>query len=227
MKRIMVFVSALAFTAQLNAHGGRVDDNGGHYNRKTNEYHCHREPCRTIHKKTGQAFKEAIREGRQVSALYNRKDWPHWSDIDKNCMNTRHEILKDQAERGSVKYSPDGCYVSRGKWYGPYSGKIYTRASDLDVDHVIPLKWANTNGGALWTRKQKEAFANDPDNLLAVDDGLNQQKGAKGPAEWMPPNSTYTCTYLTKWQTVLHKYPDLELSHHERRFIERKQQSCQ
>lgn len=27
------------------AHGGGLDRNGGHYNRKTGVYHCHREPC--------------------------------------------------------------------------------------------------------------------------------------------------------------------------------------
>ncbi|WP_373047167.1 YHYH domain-containing protein [Vulgatibacter sp.] len=27
------------------AHGGGLDGNGGHHNRKTGEYHCHREPC--------------------------------------------------------------------------------------------------------------------------------------------------------------------------------------
>jgi hypothetical protein len=29
----------------LNAHGGGLDRNGGHYNRKTGVYHCHRCPC--------------------------------------------------------------------------------------------------------------------------------------------------------------------------------------
>lgn len=50
-------------------------------------------------------------------------------------MNTRHEILKDQAKH-SIKLSPDGCYVSMGIWVDPFSGKTYTRASELDVDHI-------------------------------------------------------------------------------------------
>ncbi|MFT5718834.1 MAG: hypothetical protein ACI9T7_003042 [Oleiphilaceae bacterium] len=34
------------------------------------------------------------------------------------------------------------------------------------------------NGGLAWSKNKKERFTNDPLNLLAVDDGLNQSKGA-------------------------------------------------
>ena len=80
---------------------------------------------------------------------------------------------------------------------------VFTNASDVDIDHVIPLKYAHDHGGAIWTLCVKKLFANDPDNLLAVDDGENQFKSAKGPSEYLPPNEDYHCEYATKWTIIL------------------------
>jgi len=209
----------------LSAHPGGLDAQGGHSNKKTHEYHCHREPCKSIHRETEAAIHEAIKENRPVSYVYRRDDWKHWMDADGDCMNTRHEVLLAQAI-GKAKLSPDGCYVSMGKWHDPYSGKTYTRASDLDIDHVIPLKWAHEHGGANWPHNKKETFANDPNNLLAVDDGLNQQKGAQGPDQWMPPNQAYRCQYLERWKSVLIAYPSLTMTPKENRTFKRQLSAC-
>lgn len=140
-------------------------------------------------------------------------------------MNTRHEILLAQAD-GPVKKSRDGCYISTGTWDDPFSGKTMHRASDLDVDHIIPLKWASDHGGLGWPAREKELFANDPLNLLAVDDGLNQSKGAKGPTDWMPPNHAFRCEYIGQWQAVLVKYPKLSMSPKENRVFKKQINSC-
>lgn len=221
-----LFIASL-FVSEAQAHAGRVDKNGGHKDKETGQYHCHKEPCFSIHKQSSDAVDEALEEGREVVLLYDRHDWKHWSDFDRDCMNTRHEILNDQAVEGSQKYSPDGCYVSKGEWHDPYSGKTLTRASDLDVDHVIPLKWAHEHGGATWTPEKKEQFANDPDNLLAVDDSLNQQKGAKDPTQWMPPNHAYRCDYLKHWNAVLEKYSTLQMTSKELRIYRKQLAACQ
>lgn len=44
MKKILlsVFLSLIVGISQIAAHGGRLDSNGGHYNRKTGKYHTHR-----------------------------------------------------------------------------------------------------------------------------------------------------------------------------------------
>lgn len=210
----------------VSAHSGGLDKLGGHTDHKSGlGYHCHREPCYSNFKKSQTATLAAIKDNRPFSYIYNRSDWKHWSDFDNNCMNTRHEILKAQAS-GPVRLSPDGCYVSVGIWHDPFSGRIFTRASDLDVDHIVPLKWAHDHGGAKWSIRKKELFANDPINLLAVDDGLNQSKGASGPDEWMPPNHQFRCQYLEKWFQVLNKYTDLTLTASEHRIINRQVQAC-
>lgn len=223
--QLPILLIFLTFSTLAYSHGGGLDDHGGHWNRKTGEYHCHREPCTTVHRQTEAATREAEAEGRALSRIYRREDWRHWTDADGDCMNARHEALLAQAT-GPVKLSPDGCYVSVGQWIGPYSGKTYTRASDLDVDHIIPLKWAHEHGGANWPADRKERFANDPDNLLVVDDGLNQSKGAKGPTEWMPPLHAYRCNYLDRWAGVLKKYPDLRMTAAEGRIFSRMRSAC-
>jgi len=204
------------------AHGGGLDANGGHHDRKNGGYHCHRAPCGQVN--------QAVTPKTTIPSLvpmkeYNRDDWKHWSDADGDCMNTRHETLLEQAD-GDVNLSPDGCYVSTGTWIDPFSGKTFHRASDLDVDHVVPLKWAHDHGGANWSEKAKERFANDPLNLLVVDDGLNQSKGAQGPTEWMPPNQAYRCEYLHQWQKVLGRYSTLQMLPNEVRVFNKQINVC-
>ncbi len=218
---VLLISSQVAFS-----HGGGLDKQGGHNDRKRGEYHCHQPPCSDIQRQSTQALEEARKEDRAFSLIYNRKDWAHWSDFDNDCMNTRHETLKDQAD-GPIKLSPDGCYVSTGLWLDPFSGKTFTRASDLDVDHIIPLNWAHTHGGANWSKAKKERFANDPINLLAVDDGLNQQKGAKGPDQWMPQNKAFRCKYLTMWATLFSKYGALNMTSSENRTFQKQIKTCE
>ncbi len=225
MKCNLLFILLLLSQAAF-PHGGGLDKNGGHNDRKNGGYHCHKSHCFNARAQVNKATQDAVAEKREFSGLYNRKEWKHWSDFDGDCMNTRHEILKAQAD-GPIKLSRDGCYVSKGVWNDSFSGKKYTKPSDLDVDHIIPLKWANGHGGSVWSAAKKERFANDPINLLAVDDGLNQSKGAKGPDEWMPPNHSYRCEYLRVWKAVLSAYPSLRMAASEARIFKRQLGACE
>ncbi len=76
----------------------------------------------------------------------------------------------------------------------------------LDIDHVVPLKWAYEHGAHDWPVERKAKFANDPLNTIAVSLSANRSKGAKGPTEWMPPNNAYRCDYLRKFESVLKAY---------------------
>jgi hypothetical protein len=142
---------------------------------------------------------------------YSRDDWPHWEDFDGDCQNTRHELLIASSEVPVTFTNSSECTTATGQWLDPYTGDTYTLASDLDIDHIIPLNYAHLHGGAVWSEFVKKLFANDPENLLAVDDGENQSKSAKGPSEWMPPDESYHCEYVRKWDFLAAKY-ELELS---------------
>ena len=90
--------------------------------------------------------------------------------------------------------SAKGCRVVSGSWDNPYSGRTITDATKLDIDHMVLLKEAHESSVANWSRERKRAYANDlndSDTLIAVDRRLNRQKGAKDPAEWLPPNPAY------------------------------------
>ena len=59
------------------------------------------------------------------------------------------------------------------------------------------------------SRKRKSAYANDlddPDTSIAVNRGLNRQKGAKDPAEWLPRNPASQTEYVTAWVAVKLKW---------------------
>lgn len=150
----------------------------------------------------------APRNIHSLSAGYERAAFNHWIDKDGDCLNERHELL-EQLSTGSVHYSDNGCRVIRGRWNDPYTGKIFFNSSDVDVDHVVALKQAWNKGASAWTDEKRERFANDPINLLVVDDGVNQSKGAKSVLEWLPPNKAYHCNYATRYLRVLIMY-DLE-----------------
>lgn len=223
---------ALIFSTLVFAHPGGLDDNGGHNNRKTGEYHCHRAGCSEKGTNTASAvdqskaaLKEAQQEHRPFSMVYNRKDWTHWIDADRDCQDTRAEMLI-AASLMPVRYRNEKrCSVIARQWYDPYSGKTWSKANDLDIDHIVPLKWAHSHGAANWSKSQKRKFANDPKNLLPVEDNLNQAKSDKGPSEWMPPNQAYRCAYLERFAAVVVEYR-LQPTPSENRVIDRMSAAC-
>jgi hypothetical protein len=176
-------------------------------------------------KNMDKAIDEATDNERDFFALYDRSDWPHWSDSDKDCQNTRHELLIANSN-SPVSYKNDKlCLVIIGSWHDPYSDKTFTNANELDLDHIVPLKFAHGHGGAIWSTELKEKFANDYDNLLLVQASLNRQKGAKGLAEWLPPNHQYRCAYIVKFNTVMDNY-GLSYIPSEKRIINRMVAAC-
>ena len=140
---------------------------------------------------------------------YDRKSYRHWIDEDRDCQNARHEVLIEESLSSVTFKTGKGCKVLSGNWDDPYSGRTITDATKLDIDHMVPLKEAHQSGAANWSRERKRAYANDlddPDTLIAVDRRLNRQKGAKDPAEWLPPNHAYQAEYARAWVAVKLKW---------------------
>ena len=136
---------------------------------------------------------------------YQRKYFGRWLDFDGDCQNTRHELLID-LNVGALSFSGDFCSAVRGRWFDPYSGETFFESSELDIDHLVPLKFAWDHGAYAWDRKKRYDFANDNSNLIAVQKSLNRQKGASGPIEWMPPNERFHCQYLLRFWRVLRRF---------------------
>ncbi|KAG8761602.1 hypothetical protein FRC12_009379 [Ceratobasidium sp. 428] len=138
------------------------------------------------------------------SPAYSRDLFPTWITISGNC-DTRETILKRD---GTNVVTDSACAATSGTWYSVYDGATWADKSDVDIDHMVPLKEAWVSGARSWTTAQRQAFANDVTRpqLLAVTDNVNQSKGDKDPSEWMPPLSSYHCTYVRAWITVKHYY---------------------
>ncbi|MFD8493952.1 HNH endonuclease family protein [Amycolatopsis sp. NPDC059657] len=135
---------------------------------------------------------------------YSRTLFPHWIDQGNSC-NTREVVLKRD---GIGVTTGSDCAPTGGKWVSPYDGATWTAASDIDIDHVVPLADAWRTGAAKWTTAQRQAFANDLSGpqLIAVTDNVNQQKGDKSPDAWKPPLTGYWCTYARMWVGSKYKY---------------------
>lgn len=129
-------------------------------------------------------------------AEYDRDDWPHWSDLDRDGCNTRCEVLA--AER-----LPDGS------WYSVFDGRSTTVAREFDIDHLVPLAEAHESGGWEWDRSTRQRFANDETyahSLIAVSASSNRSKGKKDPGEWLPPDAGSHCFYADAWVRVKHRW---------------------
>ena len=133
---------------------------------------------------------------------YNREEWNSWIDEDEDCQNTRHEVLQLESFVSVLFSSDNTCYVQSGKWFDPYNGEYIYFASDLDIDHFVPLYNAHISGGWEWSEEKKTDFANnitDPDILIAVKNSSNREKSASSPDEWKPANEFYWCEYAYDW----------------------------
>ena len=142
---------------------------------------------------------------KQDSRKYYRSMFGGWIDEDQDCQNTRHETLI-KLSVGPVNMKANGCRVSRGLWNDPYTGMAIHQAREIDIDHLVPLKWAWIHGASLWQPEKRSAFANDENNLFAVTKKINQEKGAKGPLEWLPPNEKFHCSYVRAFSQVIENY---------------------
>lgn len=135
---------------------------------------------------------------------YSRSLFKHWTDADSDSCNTREEVLIAES-RSRAQVDAFGCKVVEGDWFSPYEGATFTSPGGLDVDHVIPLKEAWDSGAWEWTASRRQAFANDlsdPRSLIAVSASQNRSKGDKDPSNWIPPQASYLCTYLSDWVAI-------------------------
>ncbi|GAA4108772.1 HNH endonuclease family protein [Nocardioides fonticola] len=136
---------------------------------------------------------------------YDRTLFPHWIDADGDCQNTRAEVLISERETDTpLTYtSSTNCTVATGRWFSYYDRVSWTDASDIDIDHLVPLAEAWGSGASTWTTARRQAYANDLGDyrtLVGVTDSVNQSKSDQDPATWLP---TYDkCRYIAEWVAV-------------------------
>jgi hypothetical protein len=135
-----------------------------------------------------------------------------WADVDHNGCDTRNDVLRRDLVDVVTKPGTNRCVVLSGTLHDPYTGRTiaFTRGETtsvaVQIDHRWPLVLAWRHGAASWTDAQREAFANDPAELVAVDGTQNEEKSGSGPAEWMPPNAGDACSYAASFVAVATKW---------------------
>ena len=122
---------------------------------------------------------------------YDRDLYGGWTTVRSGC-NTRCAVLEDERR-------------ADGTWLSWYDGMVTSEASQLDIDHMVPLAEAHTSGAWQWSSSRKRSYANDlvhPQALAAVSASSNRSKGSRDPSEWRPPDGSAWCRYATDWVTV-------------------------
>lgn len=148
-----------------------------------------------------------------ASAAYDRDAFgPAWADIDRNGCDTRNDVLGRDLTHPGFRPGTHGCTVEAGTLVDPYDGARVSFASGPDtsplvqIDHVVSLSYAWRHGADRWTAARRLAFANDPRDLLAVTEAMNDAKGPLGPGQWLPPSERGRCVFVVRWVGVLSAY---------------------
>ncbi len=136
---------------------------------------------------------------------YSREEWRNWIDEDRDCQNTRHEVLIRQSSGPITYLEEEQCRVATGSWLDPFSDEQFTDPIYLHIDHMVPLANAHKSGGWMWTEEKKRQYLNDlsyDGHLIAVRTTVNSSKGDDGPENWKPPIEAYWCQYAIDWIAV-------------------------
>ena len=141
------------------------------------------------------------------TSTYDRDLFRHWVDADGDGCDTRAEVLI--AESSTSTGRTGTCTITSGSWLSRYDGVRFTTASSLDIDHMVPLKEAWISGASSWSSSRRQDFANDLGDgrsLIAVSASTNRSKSDQDPDSWLPPSTSYRCTYVSDWIAVKYRW---------------------
>ncbi|MDI5966959.1 HNH endonuclease family protein [Streptantibioticus silvisoli] len=155
-------------------------------------------------------------KGRGPKTGYTREQFGSaWTDsatgdpYAHNGCDTRNDVLKRDGLDVHYRSGSD-CVLSSMTLHDPYTGRtidwLKSKATAVQIDHVMPLSYDWQMGAARWTKLKREDIANDPLNLMPVDGSMNESKGDSGPAAWLPPNKAIRCSYVVRFAQVSLKY---------------------
>jgi hypothetical protein len=131
-------------------------------------------------------------------AGYDRTKFRLWVDADRDCRDTRDEVLATES-----LVPVHGCDIQRGRWRSYYDGVVTRASAGFDIDHLVPLAEAWDSGARAWTSGTRERYANDladTRTLVAVTASSNRSKSDRDPADWMPRLGR--CLNVRQWVAV-------------------------
>lgn len=123
----------------------------------------------------------------------------------KGCYDTRAQVLIRDSIIPATSTDAKPCTIEEGEWLDSYSNQKFNHDSEIQIDHMVPLKEAYLAGAYQWTRAKRCVYANFTglkEHLISTSNFENQSKSDKTPEAYIPPNKDYVCTYLKNWLTV-------------------------
>ena len=211
-KIVLLFLPVLLISlpwSPVQAHLDKnTDRNGGHWD-LFGDYHCHQAGCRMAPSRYNIMSRRPQLSNRDQDLFYLEEDWPHWMLVG-SCQTVRTQILQATSQVPVTWTNPRECEIREGRWIDPYSGEEFERAARLEIDHIIPLAYANAANGFQWDDRTRMEFANDPLNLVPVSRDIHRKKRDRSISAWRPPEKDYHCEYAAAWRDVARKY-DLDL----------------
>lgn len=167
------------------------------------------EPTRAnISGEAAEALDKLEIKGRAPKTGYTRTQFGDGWTRTSGC-DTRNIILNRDLTNVAVGQD---CKVQSGTLNDPYTGKTIAfkrgagTSDDVQIDHVVALSDAWQKGAQALSPAEREALANDPLELLAVDGAANQAKSDGDAATWLPENKAFRCEYVSRQIAVKAKY---------------------
>lgn len=130
--------------------------------------------------------------------------WQKQGDCDMRNIILRRDLKDTKVD--------DMCKVLSGVLNDPYTGTHIdfvrgpSTSDKVQIDHVVALSNAWQTGAQQLSSLERQALANDPLNLIAVDGSANQKKSDSDAASWLPPNKSFRCQYVARQVAVKQAY---------------------
>ncbi|MDT8427738.1 MAG: hypothetical protein RQ757_03115 [Pseudomonadales bacterium] len=221
---LLLLPMLMSSSGGLHAHPEPLDENGGHYSNGGTSYHCHERFCQlpdTFDRSGRDSF---FYDQSNRERFFNEIDWPVFEGDENNCRGTRHTLLTITSQVTVSFTNPRECEVRTGRWLDEYTGRVFEVATQLALDHIIPLRYAHNHRGDRWPPQKKVAFANDPMNLVLIERREQGRKRDRGPSQYLP-RAEYHCSYARQWQAIAEKY-ELDMANRDRNRINAILEEC-
>jgi len=131
-----------------------------------------------------------------------------WNRHDR--MDTRHQILKQRSLIPPMLTDSNGTIkVTWGAWRDGLTGEIIGPVNPrnvVDIDHIIPLKWAWDHGASVWGYEKRNRFANDKRFLIVTTKKHNIRKSDNGADFYIPSDPAIACGYISMFSQAAIEY---------------------
>lgn len=151
-----------------------------------------------------------------------------WKDVERNWCGQRDDILTRDLAEPAVRLG-SACVIVSGTLTDPWTGDVVQfakpEASEVQVDHVLPLREMWDAGAWSWSAEDRELAANDLGNLVATSADANRDKSDHTADTWEPTRADAGCLYSRMVVTIRDRYT-LALTEPQARALDELLQTC-